>query len=490
MQVVCDTRVVKRLCFVVFILWVGPVLVPVGGHSLLIAQTRSPHDGAYRGYLAIRVLENGDHEEIASQNADRLFVPASVLKVVTVAAALEHLGPGYRWSTRLMSESVVTDGVLDGDLVVLPGGDPTWSQTPGGASTYEPLAALARQARTAGLTRVRGDLVVDTSAFPGRRHPTDRSYGDLPYRYGTPTAALAVDEATVTIRVAPGAVAGQPATIRAPHDMDVINHTMTVGRAHHGAGTLDFIPVWGTDSLLLRGEYPISEAPFVVSVSDPVPELRAAGHLLSALAGAGVIVEGVVRPQPWPNAGTRRMTAVAEVQSRPLEEILERILTHSHNWYADMLTLALAREVDGSGRFEDGVSVISDFVSSLAPDTLAESPARVWLQDGSGLSSSNLVTPATIVRVLAYVRTQSWGDTLVRALAGPGQGTLAAWPAVPPVAAKTGTLRHTVALAGFLDAGEETPVIFCYFVNHHPTQQRAARSLIASTLAGWSDATR
>ena len=111
--------------------------------------------------------------------------------------------------------------------------------------------------------------------------------------------------------------------------------------------------------------------------------------------------------------------------------------------------------------------------------------ASLWIRDGSGLSSSNLVTPTTVVRVLAHALMQPWGGTVVDALARPGVGTLAAWPRLPPIAAKTGTLRHTVALAGVLGPGSEAPVIFCYFVNHQPERQAAARSEIASALARW-----
>ena len=433
-----------------------PIVVAValiGLPSIGEAQVQRPArvvDGAHRGYLAVRLLGGGEHEVIDELNADRLFVPASVLKVVTVAAVLEHLGTEYRWLTRLRSNGAIAGAVLDGDLVIEPGADPTWGAAFFDGGGAAPLAALAHQVRERGLTRISGDLVVDASRFPGRLHPTDRSYGDLPYRHGTPPAALAVDEATITVRVAPGASVGEPARVSAPAGVEVINHTTTVGRGGHG--TIDFVPLWGTNTLLLRGEYPLSEGPFVVSASDPAPELRVARQLREALGEAGVTVEGIVRLQPQAVRAPDQLVALAELRSRPLEDVLERILTNSHNWYADMLTLTLGLEVAGSGRFEDGVEVISDFVTRLLPDE-AKTQASLWIRDGSGLSSSNLVTPTTVVRVLAYVLEQPWGRTVVEALAGPGVGTLAAWPRVPPIAAKTGTLRHTVALAGILDPG-------------------------------------
>ena len=454
------------------------------------AQAQRPAqiaDGAHRGYVAVRLLggnEADEYEVLDQLNTDRLFVPASVLKVFTVAAALEHLGADYQWLTRLTSNGAIAGAVLDGDLVIEPGADPTWSDDflEGGADI--PLAALADQFRARGVTQITGDLVVDASRFPGRSHPTDRTYGDLPYRYGTPAAALAADDATISVRVAPGSSVDEPASVRAPDGVEVINHTTTVGRAHHGSGTLDFVPVWGTNTLLLRGEYPISEGPFVVSASDPAPELRVAHRLRDALRDAGVEVGGIVRLRSQAVRPGHQFVTLAEFRWSPLQDVLERILTKSHNWYADMLTLTLALEVSGSGRFEDGVEVISNFVNERLPDH-AKNKTSLWIRDGSGLSSSNLVTPTAVVRVLAYALMQPWGATLVEALARPGVGTLAAWPRLPPIAAKTGTLRHTIALAGVLDPGSEAPVIFCYFVNHQPERPAAARREIASALGRW-----
>ena len=470
-------------------------LVALAVPSTRTAEAQAPAalaDGAHRGYLAARLLEGGKIEAIDELNAGRLFVPASVLKVVTAAAALEHLGPGYRWLTRLTTHAAVTGAVLDGDLVVEPGADPTWGAFfEGGAA--EPLAALAGQVRARGVTRITGDLVVDAGRFPGRLHPLDRSYGDLAYRHGTPPAGLAVDEATIIVRVAPGSAVGAPARVRAPDGVELINLTTTVARDRHGAGTLDFLPVWGTDTLLLRGEYPISEPPFVIAASDPAPALRATRRLRDALQEAGVTIEGTVRLQARPATEREQGSVLAELWSPLLEELLPETLTESHNWYADTLVLTLGLEVAETGRFDDGVGVIADFAAELVGDgaldppipSVPTAPTERWLQDGSGLSPANLVAPATVVRVLAYAAGQPWGRTLIDALAGPGEGTLAGWPRMPPVAAKTGTLRHTVGLAGILDPGSDAPIVFCYFVNHDPRRPSAARREIAAALRRW-----
>ncbi|MDE0831158.1 MAG: D-alanyl-D-alanine carboxypeptidase [Vicinamibacterales bacterium] len=95
------------------------------------------------------------------------------------------------------------------------------------------------------------------------------------------------------------------------------------------------------------------------------------------------------------------------------------------------------------------------------------------------------MTPTTLVRVLAHALEHPWGQTLINALAGPGEGTLEAWPGLPPLAAKTGTWRHTVALAGVLNAELATPVLFCYFVNHHLERSVQVRREIATAVARW-----
>ncbi len=466
---------------------IGLAVTVLGPRHAAAQQATPPNDGAYRGHLAVRLTRDGEPTVIAAHNADRLFVPASVLKVVTVAAALEHLGADYRWRTRLTAATPVAGGVLDGDVVIEPGADPTWGASFFDGGAAEPLAALADQLRARGVTRITGDLIIDVHRFPGRPHPVGRAFGDLPYRLGTPAAPLAVDEATVVVRVAAGPGLGAPARVDAPAGVEVINLTTTVGRDRHGVGTLDFVPVWGTDMLLLRGEYPISEAPFVVDASDPAPELRVARRLRETLVAASVSVDGAVRLGLPARSGTARATTLAELRSRPLAELLEPVLTESHNWYADMLALTLGYEVGGSGRFDDGVEAIRDFVTGLPSQAGgAGLSSSVRLRDGSGLSSANLVTPAAIVRVLAYARVQPWGALLIEALAGTGEGTLAAWPPLPPIAAKTGSMSHTVALAGFLGADSEAPVIFCYVINHHPARPSAARREIASALERWN----
>ena len=138
----------------------------------------------------------------------------------------------------------------------------------------------------------------------------------------------------------------------------------------------------------------------------------------------------------------------------------------------------------GTARFDDGVEVVSEFLARVAGADSASDDG--WaLEDGSGLSAANLITPRAVVSVLAYALRQPWGPVLFETLATPGQGTLESWPALPPLSAKTGTLQHTVGLAGVLRPDSAAPVVFCYLVNHDPGRPSAARRAIAAALGRW-----
>ncbi len=151
------------------------------------AQPAVAGDGAHHGYLAARMTGDGGLEVIDALNAGRFFVPASVLKVVAVAAALEHLGADYRWRTHLTVDGGGRRGAPRRRPRHRAGRRPDLEPgpVPPAGRTNRWRRWRPRCARAAS-SRIRGDLVVDAGRFPGRPHPLDRGYGDLPYRFRHP----------------------------------------------------------------------------------------------------------------------------------------------------------------------------------------------------------------------------------------------------------------------------------------------------------------
>ena len=125
------------------------------------------------------------------------------------------------------------------------------------------------------------------------------------------------------------------------------------------------------------------------------------------------------------------------------------VLRESSNWTAEMLVLQVALVRTGEGRYDDGIEALESFLT----DEVGIAKGQFALDDVCGLSPENLLSPRAVVSLLRFVWSAPWRDAFVAALAVPGTGTLVGWPLLPPVAAKTGTLKHTLALAGVLDAG-------------------------------------
>lgn len=428
----------------------------------------------WRGFLAVR----GDRV-VAEENSRRLFTPGSVQKLLVTAAALHHLGPAHRITTAIYARGVVGGGVLEGDLVVAAAGDPTWNERFFADDPRAPLRSLARQLRARGVRRVTGALVVDTSRFPGRSWPVSRPGSELAFAYGAPTSALAVDESTVRVEIAPGRRVGEPGSLRAlgtAAAFEWVNRIVTVSRERHDKGTVDFFPTWQGSTVVVRGEYPVSEPPYTVEVSVPHPDTFAAVALRQVLGEEGITVAGDVKIEAEsPAAGLEKL---AEVRSPPLAEILPPILSKSHNWYAEMLLRRLAAEVLGEGRDDEGLRLVEEFLT----DEVGVPEEAFVLDDASGLSPYNLLSPEAVVALLRYVRRQPWSGVYIASLAVPGRGTLQAWGRLPPVAAKTGTVRQNVAVAGYLEPGASEPTIFAAFLNHRDDERAVLRAELASWL--------
>ncbi|MEM8931715.1 MAG: D-alanyl-D-alanine carboxypeptidase/D-alanyl-D-alanine-endopeptidase [Acidobacteriota bacterium] len=431
-------------------------------------------------------LATRGEQVIASVDADRHMVPASVAKLVVTAAALHHLGPDFRTTTALASAVRPHEGVLTGDLVLVAGGDPSWSSRFYPDDPRQPLRQLADQLVAAGVRHVDGDLVLDLSPFPGRPFPTSRAIGELAYGWAAPTSGVAVDENRLALDIAPGSRVGAPARAswadgsRLGHPPRIDNRMVTAPRERHERGTVDVLPSWHASTLHLRGEYPISEPSYRMDVAVPDPVHHAGRALVAMLDARGITITGDIVPRTTPIEAPIRL---AVLRSPPLAELLPPISSDSRNWHAEMLLRVVAREVTGAGRSDDGLDALIDFLESTVGITAGD----VHLDDASGISPYSLITPRAIVRLLRFVLDQPWRDAYVDALARPGVGSLTGWPALPPtLRAKTGTGRHTLALAGVVLDRADDPLVFACASNHRVDARPAQRRELAARVRGWT----
>jgi D-alanyl-D-alanine carboxypeptidase/D-alanyl-D-alanine-endopeptidase (penicillin-binding protein 4) len=435
-------------------------------------------------HWGILVVHAQDGRIVYSRNAQRKFVPASNMKVLSTATALSLLGPEFTYETGLWALGALDEqnGNLGGNLVALGSGDPTFSERFHPSATA-PFDSLADSLWAGGLRRVEGALVIDASPWDSTTVPDTWMVGNLPGRSAATGGILAVGDGEFVVEVTAAPRAGEPATARWwPVGVDDYVQTDLVTVPEDTAGRprrrlrAEHLPE--SHRLYLRGAVPVGAVDtFRVSQRDPVP--HAAAELLRSLNRRGIKVEGGVRIV-WDRgsllgsgscaagevetcAGARKLTAL---RSPPLSDIVEAILEPSQNWMTEQLVRTLGGQLGEEGSWEEGFRVEREFLTG--PEVGVDS-LDLTLRDGSGLSAYNLVTPRAMVGILRFMRQSPHGEIYRAAMAEPGEedGTLERrlTGLEGRIFAKTGTITHVNSLSGYLITDRGRELVFSVLTN-------------------------
>jgi len=440
-----------------------------------------PLDQLHWGIL-IRDAESG--RALYSLNAHRKFVPASNMKVLSTSTALSLLGPDHRFETEITGSGAFDrqSGLLDGDLVVHPGGDPTLSERFYPTATA-PLDSLAQDLWEAGIRSVSGSLVVDASSWDSTTVPSSWMVGNLSSSSGATGSALAIGEGEIQVEVTAGPRVGDPATVRwwpsTPPDFFSASFLTTQPDSSRQR-EISYLPE--SRRLFIEGMVRLGETD-TISIAQRDPAGVAAEALLSSIEARGIRVDGGLR-MAWIPEDLPRVEIPSEPQkfatliSPPLGEIVEAILEPSQNWMTEQLVHVLGLELGEEGSWAGGFEVERDFLSQeVGIDTL-----DIHYRDGSGLSAYNLVTPRAMVRIFEYMQNSPHGELYRLALAEPGEEGSTLSNRLPGlegrVFAKTGTISHVNSLSGYLTTESGRRVIFSILTNGSGVSSGLVRSSI------------
>jgi serine-type D-Ala-D-Ala carboxypeptidase/endopeptidase (penicillin-binding protein 4) len=429
-----------------------------------------------RAHLGIMVYDPAARRVLYEHNADRRFVPASNQKYWPTATALHALGPDYRYRTPVLGIGFNAVTGTAAALVVAGRGDPTMSAR-FHRDDHTAMEWLADSIAAAGVRRVTGDLIIDASWFDEAIIPGSWTYGNLNSTSAPATGAFVVAEGLFRVRVQHGGAAGQAAQLQVVAPSGLVPLVSTLGTAPAAASTSVSVTrgPWD-DTLRITGVMAADAEPRVLRVpmTDPV---RFAGHVLAdALAARGVVIEGGVSVvRDYARAAALRegrvtspslltVTPITVWTSPPMSEIVAAILQPSQNWIAEQLVRTLGAEKGGEGSWRAGVAAQTAFLFG----TVGIDSAALRLQDGSGMSHQNLVTPRSIVQLLDHARSAPWHHVFRAGLTGPGMpGTLSS--RLPHLhgrlAGKTGTLSNVNALSGYVTTQDGRELIFVILSN-------------------------
>jgi serine-type D-Ala-D-Ala carboxypeptidase/endopeptidase (penicillin-binding protein 4) len=443
--------------------------------------------GAQVGVLAVS-LDRGD--TLFSVNPDVPLAPASNMKLYSTAAALYYLGPDFRYSTYVLADGEIQNGVLQGNLVLYGTGDPSMSgRMLGGAVT--PLRALADTLRARGIVEVHGDVVGDGSYFDSEWVGRGWSPDNFGAWYSAPVGALSVAENVASIRVTPGPAPGTPAVISTTPGTEgfaVINRVQTVA-----SGQTSIRIAYEPEGLVVNGR--IARGHPGIARSAPIvdPSNFTAAVFRRVLGEQGIRVTGGVRTihdaEQSPVTFAHRAARNGESGAHPrvlathlsptLEELISVTNHVSHNLFAEALLKTVGRVALGEGTFDAGSLAIRYFLeceAGLDTTTLA-------LVDGSGLSPLNRVSARNTIYLLDLMtRSEHW-EAFNRSLPEAGRprprglNRMLGTPAVGNLRAKTGTIRTVSALSGYVRTADGERVAFSIIANNLPASTWAAKRI-------------
>ena len=434
--------------------------------------------------VVIQSLDDG--QVLYRRNAERLFLPASNLKLLTASAALTRLGADFRYRTTVLARGARRADTLLGDVVVIGRGDPSLAvDAATGADPLAPLRPWADSLRARGIRVIRGRVTGDASLFPDPPLGPGWAWDDLDADYSAPIGALQLNDGVAWIETTAGAAPGQPvrATLlpaRAP--LRLFNAAVTAP-ADSAPGRLTWSRAPFGDSVTLSGRFAAGRPTVRLPVSVPDPTRYFVAALVEALADSGVTVRGDTA------AADSTADTLFTWQSPPLAEILPLFLKPSQNQVGEMLLRTLGAQVKGVGSMDSGRAVVREVLTGFGVP-----PDAYVLADGSGLSRYNYVAPDAVARLLEAMYRRPDFEPLFAALPVAGvDGTLAGrlkgTRAAGNAHAKTGSLSNVRSLSGYVRDADGEMLLFVLLANGFTVPQRvveAAQDQVVERLANFS----
>jgi serine-type D-Ala-D-Ala carboxypeptidase/endopeptidase (penicillin-binding protein 4) len=439
-------------------------------HSELAGLVDHPaRRGEQWSILAVS-LDRGD--TLFARAPGMSLAPASNMKLFTTAAALEYLGAEHRFTTYLLADGPIRQGVLEGNLYLYGTGDPTlgtrFAERPAPA-----LLALADTLALLGIREVRGSVIGDGSFFSGPGHGAGWQADYLNAWYAAGAGALSVHENLVRIEVSPGPDGGPPELRFIPGGEGIgIRNEAVSG----GGGRAHVVRDGYEGPILVSGRVGGTSA-HSVPVNEPAR--YAAALMRDVLQERNIFVRGGVRAieaggeSPITGRGTfapafesadAQLRVLAEHRSAPLQEVLDVINQVSHNFYSEQLLRVVGRAATGIGSAAAGERAVKDVLARAGIDT-----AQVRVADGSGLSPLNRASAEHFVAILAYMAGSPHAEPFLTSLPVAGEARrfrrMGGTPAAGNLQAKTGTISNVSSLSGYVTAASGERIAFSIIGN-------------------------
>jgi serine-type D-Ala-D-Ala carboxypeptidase/endopeptidase (penicillin-binding protein 4) len=407
---------------------------------------------------------------IMEYNSEKSFIPASLMKLITSAAALELLGPQYTFKTTVGYTGTLdkSSGRLTGNIVIRGGGDPALGSKFFSDHYHDFLSSWTKEIKKLGIKKINGRVLTDDSYYDFLPVPAKWLWEDTGNYYGAGVFGLSVFDNTYEIHLKTPADSSQPVISQiVPYECrdELTNWLVAAGTAEDG---YVFAAPYSTNGWL-AGTIPANKEDYVLKASITDPPLLIAKMMNDRLEAKGITVSEeptTIRLERKSLSGD--FVSITETISPPLADIIKILNHESMNLYAEHLTKELGKRYKNTGSTVAGIEVIKDFLHNAGINT-----DGVFIEDGSGLSPLNAMNTRELVNLLIYMKSKGkYFREYYSSLPDPGKpGTLKYYFRDPlynsRLKAKSGSMTRVRNFAGYLTTTSCRNIIFSIIINNY-----------------------
>ena len=397
------------------------------------------------------------NKTLYSVNSNRLFAPASNVKLLTTAMALKRLRPEYRFKTGLYATTPVGGETLRGDIFIKGFGDPNL--------VSEQMWLLVKELKNIPLRKVHGDIIADASFFDNNLRVKTWKKGGVE-AYNAPLGALSFNFNTVTVHINPGEKPGDRPVVVVDPNIEFIrvdNRARTVSKSKRSRLIVNRIDRGGHNEITISGVVSVNHARETYYLNITRPAYYAASVFKEYLLQEGVEVTGKVRVGFVPEGAYE----ILSHSSMPLSLILRGLNKFSNNFVAEQILKTIGADIYGSpGTTLNGLRAMDEYMQSLK-----YKPEGFSILDGSGLSRQNRLSPDQIVSVFQdmYADLGVYPE-FISALGVMGRDgnvlkRMNGHNSAERARVKTGTLNSVSALSGYFQSADGERFAFSILMN-------------------------
>lgn len=469
----------SKASFLLFIslLNILPVFAQPGIDSLVNSLLSKP-DYQHASF-GIDLVDVSTGENVYELNSFQALIPASTLKLVSSATAIEVLGSNYQFETRICTTGEVDEsGTLQGDLVLVGGGDPVLGSDYFQDHYHGFLKNWVEQIKASGIRHINGGLILDGSIYDTEKIPGTWVWEDIGNYYGVGANAFTVYDNLFKITFRSPKKAGKLTSIShfSPEieGMEITNEVVSANNNRDNAyvygGPLD-------KKRTIRGTIPRNRKAFTIKAAIHQPEEVLADGLLKALKDEAISLSGKIE---MGTTNKKELNTVVLQKSPYLSEIAEVLNHESVNLFAEHLLKQISVHEAGTGSRQNAIEILKLFWERKGIAT-----NKLFMEDGSGLSHFNAASPRFFTQLLCYMATN---EAFVNTLPIAGEGTLdrfnTDWFPNNTLKAKSGSMTRVRCYAGYLICNSGKVLAFSFMCNHFSGTHSALRREIEKLLAG------